>query len=264
MNRNTMRAARALAVLVASAVLIAVLLGACGASGSADRIERYRSLEARCGDSTAYFLATDASGSSRSDRVTTERLGIIRDVVAEAAVCDGHVRVTAFSSSVTASVVLFDGKITLQGATANARARRLPKVVDSAMTTIEDRLGSSFDALPGDASDPLGQLAAVDEFARQLGTEHNVKAYLLTDGVSTSGVVLNTRALSSATALELGQRVAVPNLEGVHLTVAGIARVAGPPPPSDFATSLKVFFEEACRRAKAASCSVVSDYTSGS
>ena len=61
----------------------------------------------------------------------------------------------------------------------------------------------------------------------------------------------------------LAESVPLPDLSGVELTIAGIGRVAGEPPPSTYVTALKRFYEVVCERSGAAECLVVSNLSSG-
>ncbi len=67
--------------------------------------------------------------------------------------------------------------------------------------------------------------------------------------------------INAAAAADLGARVSVPDLEGATVTIAGLGKVSGPPPPSEYIASLKVFYSAVCTRSRAAECRVVTDYT---
>ena len=108
---------------------------------------------------------------------------------------------------------------------------------------------SAVDAdLPGDATDILGQLELMAEyFAQHPDASH--RGLLLTDGIQTSGtVVLNDESLTEDVAVDLANRVPVPDLTGADVTFAGIGKVAGNPPPSSYVSSLKAFWRIVCGR----------------
>lgn len=207
-----------------------------------------------------FYGAVGVSGSERSDALTADRKEALRAGLTEVAVCAGRARVVLFSSSAAATTVIFEGELVPGGATKNARLRRVAGLVDEAMAGIEQRWNIDLQALPAEASDPMAQLTLAAEYRRQVGLARPFKVLILSDGLSTTNVVLNTPQLDSATAEDLGRRVSVPNLgAGTRLIFAGIGRVAGPPPPTSFVDALKGFFRRACERT-GAKCSVVSDY----
>ncbi len=241
-------------------VLLAGLTSACGsgpaAHGDLGQLER---LAETCADEeAATYVAVDFSDTARSESLGANRREAIRTEAERVAVCGGTLRVVAFSSSTAAIVSLFDGPIEAEGATQNARLRRVERTVAPA----EEAIAAGWDAaeagLPGGGSDVLGQFTLASEyFAQRPNSSH--RALILTDGVQTTGsVVVNSPDFTSVVASELAARVPVPDLSDVNVTVAGIGQVVGDPPPSEFVAALNTFFTDTCARTNA-TCQIVTD-----
>ena len=209
----------------------------------------------------ATYVAPDFSNTGKSDALRTLRMALIKDETERTALCGGHLKVQGFSSSTGATATLFAGRLEAEGATMPARRRHLDETLDPVIETIETRWDEVSAELPGDGSDILGQLDLMAEyFAQRPGAAH--RGLLLTDGVQTTGVVvLNDADVTEAVAAELAARVPVPDLSGVQLTIAGIGRVAGEPPPSSYVSALKRFYTDVCVRTNA-HCLVVTDLAS--
>ena len=185
----------------------------------------------------------------------------MRSEAERVAVCGGTLKVVAFSSSTAAIVTLFDGRLEAEGATQNARLRRINRTVDPVEKAVAEAWDSAEAELPGDGSDVLGQLTLAGEhFAQRPDATH--RALILTDGVQTTGtVVVNSPDFTSAVATDLAARVPVPDLSGVTVIVAGLGQVVGDPPPSEFVAALNTFFTDTCARTNA-TCQVVTDLAS--
>jgi hypothetical protein len=206
------------------------------------------------------FIASDESATGRSAKLTDEREKIIQDLLTAVAACGGSARVQLFSSSATATKIVFDGDLKPEGATKNARLRQVPRLVEAAMKQIEAEWNKAVAGLPAGGTDVLSQLSLAQEYRIQLGRERPLAVVILSDGVQTTGVILNTPELTHAVATDLAGRVEVPNFgPSVHVTFAGLGNVAGPPPPTQFVVALKTFYTSACRRT-GARCTVVTDF----
>ncbi|SRR6266508_2700713 len=206
------------------------------------------------------FVSSDQSATGRSSQLTNERLKIIEGVLTATAVCGGRARVELFSSSAAATQVVLDQELKPGGATRNARLRRVPKLIDTAMKQIEAEWNKAIAELPAGGSDVLAQLTLAQEYRLQAGSDRPLAVVILSDGVQTTGLILNTPDLTQAVASDLGNRVEVPNFGSiVHLTFAGLGKVAGPPPPTQFIDALKTFYAAVCRRT-GARCTVATDF----
>lgn len=243
--------------------LLAGVTSACG-SGSAAHgdVGRLHRLAETCADAdVATYVAVDFSDTARSESLAASRRDAIGNEAERVAVCGGTLKVEAFSSSTAATVTLFDGPLEAEGATQNARLRRVERTV----APVEEAVATGWEAaeakLPGDGSDVLGQFTLASEyFAQRPGWRH--RALILTDGVQTTGTaVVNTPDFNAAVATDLAARVPVPDLSGVTVTVAGLGQVVGDPPPSEFVAALNTFFTGTCARTNA-TCQIVTDLAS--
>lgn len=252
------RTIAALLVLVATVAL----LSACGEEGATGDLGRLDHLAETCaGADLATYVAVDFSDTARSESLGDRRRGAVHAEAERVAVCGGTLKVVAFSSSTAATMSLFDGRLEAEGATLNARLRRVDRTVDPALGEVLNRWAEAEAALPGDGSDVLGQLTLASEYFRQRPDAAH-RAVILTDGVQTTGaVVVNSPDFTSAAAADLAARVTVPDLSGVDLTVAGLGQVAGAPPPTEFVDALNRFFTDTCTRTHA-TCQIVTDLAS--
>lgn len=250
-----------LAMLVA--LIAVVLLSSCGSNSSpATTLAEHQRILASCDQAhpPASWIGIDGSGSSAAENIVKERMAAIESIVRETAVCSGYLKVIVFSSSSTATTTLFDGSLQQRGATANAQLRRVPKAVDATMAAIREAYGPAVAGLDQRSSDITGQYRLAGEWLRQLGSNYTLHLILLSDGFHNEGVDLATQALDSQQAKALAEQVPVPQLPGATVVVAGLGRVAGPPPPSNIVEGLVAYYDALCHRTAAQSCLSVSDY----
>jgi len=205
----------------------------------------------------------DGSGSSSGDTITTERLAITADVVRRTAICGGHLLVRTFSASSGATVTIYDGDLSLPGATDNARLRRVDTLVEKVMAEITAKYGDAIAALPGGGSDITSVYRLAGEYAAQLGDGYQLHLYVLTDGLNNIGTDLTSQVLTTEQASDLASAVNVPTLPGASITVAGLGRIDGDPAPSALAEGLVAFYNELCVKTGAKTCVSVTDYTAG-
>lgn len=212
----------------------------------------------------AAMVTIDVSGTGRDEGVANQHLGAVRAVVRRTAICGGHLRVTAFAGTSAVTQPLYDGELQLAGATDIARLRKVPALVDDVMTTVAKGYQASLAAPPaGDGSDITGQYRLAGEYAAQLGSGYTLDYTLLTDGFQNTGVSAVSHPLSASEAKALAETVNVPSLKGATITVAGLGKVAGAPPPSDMVEGLVRFYDAVCARTEAATCTSVTDFTVG-
>lgn len=214
------------------------------------------------------YVGDDVSGTSRARSITSTRHSVIKDVVSRTAVCGGHLRVDAFTGSSAASVIVFDGDLKPPGATLIARLRQVSKLTDSATRTIDEGIATATASLPANGSDILGQFDLLSDYSRQrrmVSDGHTLEADLLTDGVQTTSVVLNTSALTSSVAIDLAKNAPIVTLPvNSRIKVSGLGKVDGSQPPTSYVAALKAFYLTYCHRTGAATCDAVVDYTAGS
>lgn len=255
---------RRIALAVIAFIVTLLTLAGCGSiSSSRGELANNQRILATCDPSAppASLVEIDGTGSSASDAITAERMTAIEAIVRRTTICSGHLRVILFSASSAASTTLFDEPLRLDGATDNARLKRVPGVVADVMTKIRQGYGPAAAALPGGGSDITAQYRLAAEWIGQVGGNFQLHLYLLTDGFQTVGVALDARALSKAEAAALAGQVSVPELPGASVVVAGLGRVAGSPPPSAVVEGLVAYYDALCQKTGAAKCVSVTDFT---
>lgn len=258
--RKRGRKPAAVAALVAP-VLVAVL-AACGVGSPHGELGENQQILKTCDRSAppASLIEVDGTGSSASDQIAAERMSAIESVARRTAVCSGVLRVLVFSSSSASTTALFDGPLHPDGATDNARLKRVPKLVEAVMAQIKKAYGPAVAGLDQGGSDITAQYRLASEWIGQVGAPARLHLYVLTDGFQNISVNLGARPLSKAEAATLANRVSVPKLPGASVVVAGLGKVAGAPPRSDVVEGLVAYYDALCRRSGAATCVSVTDY----
>lgn len=250
-------------LFVAGVLAALVTVTGCGA-GTSPRGElgENRHILASCDPAAppASLVEIDGTGSSASDTVTAERMTAIESIVRRTAICSGYLRVIMFSASSAAAIALFDGPLRLDGATVNARLKRVPGAVSDAMATIRQAYGPAVTALPGGGSDITAQYRLAAEWIGQIGDPYRLHLYVLTDGFQTIGIDLGARALSEQEVAALADLGTMPQLPGASVVVAGLGRVAGEPPPSNVVEGLVAYYDALCHKTGAAQCVSVTAY----
>lgn len=249
-------------VLAGVVLAAATLLTACQAGSPRGELGKDQQLLTQCDPTAppASFVQIDGTESSNSDAIMNERMTAIESIVRRTAICSGHLRVIVFASSSSATSALFDGPLRLDGATDNARLKKVPALVSSTMEQIKKAYGPAVAGLSGGGSDITAQYRLASEWIGQLGGALELDLYLLTDGFQNVRVDLGVRALSKQEAEALANQIAVSQLPGASVVVAGLGRVAGQPVPSSVVEGLVSFYDALCRRAAAATCTSVTDY----
>lgn len=243
------------------------LLSACSVDGQAmsGELGRDQAVQASCaGKQLASMVTLDVSGTGRSQEIADAHLKTVTAVARRTAVCGGHLRVTAFDGTSAVTRPIYDGELHAAGATEIARLRRVPAMVDDVMATVSKGYQSALAAPPiGNGTDITGQYRLAGEYASQLGTGYTLEFVLLTDGFQTTGADAITHALSADEAQTLAAKVNLPQLKGATVTVAGLGKVAGTPPPSAEVEGLVRFYTAICERTGASKCTSVTDFTVG-
>jgi hypothetical protein len=236
---------------------------ACGsASNSAGQLAADQQILSACDAASppAADVQLDGSGSSSSDSIVEERLKATESIVRTTAICGGRLRVSVFSSTSAATNVLIDRPLRLDGATDNARLKKLPPLVTDVMATIRANYSSAVKSLPSGGTDISAEYRLASEWLGQVGGPYRLHLYLLTDGFQNVGITLDKGAVSKEQAADLAGRTAVPQLPGSSIVVAGLGRVASDPPSSDVVDGLVAFYDALCKKTAAASCASVTDY----
>ena len=253
------RRARLLAVVAIAAM--AMVLTACSAGAPRGELARNQQVLTSCDKSAppASLVEVDGTGSSASDQITAERMTAIESIVRKTAICSGILRVLVFSSSSAATTPLFDGPLHPDGATDNARLKRVPTLVEETMAKIRKAYGPAIAGLDQGGSDITAQYRLASEWITQVGGNLRLHLMILSDGFQNIGVDLS-RPLSKADATALANQVTVPKLSGASIVVAGLGRVAGSPPRSDVVEGLVTYYQVLCKRSGATTCISVTDY----
>jgi hypothetical protein len=260
-----MRKIQVKSILVSSILLLIFVLTGCTSIQGKGSIANDQATLASCPKSVhiAADVEIDGSGSSAGSTIETGRLAIAADVVRRTAICGGHLIVRAFSASSGATVTIYEGDVSLPGATDNARLRRVDGLVEKVMVEVTAKYGDAIAALPGGGSDITSVYRLAGEYAAQLGTGHKLHLYVLTDGLNNIGTDLTSQTLSPKQATDLAGAVNVPALPGSSITVAGLGRINGDPAPSALVEGLVAFYNALCVKTGAETCVSVTDYTAG-
>ncbi|GAA4536564.1 hypothetical protein [Amycolatopsis samaneae] len=257
---------RQIAVCSATAVIIAAAattLSACsGPTTSSGALAADQQVLATCDAAAppAADVQLDGSGSSASDTIAEERLRATEQIVRTTAVCGGRLRVSVFSATSAATVILIDKPLRLDGATDNARLKKLPALVTDVMATVRGNYGKAVKALPTNGTDISAEYRLASEWIAQVGAPYKLHLHLLTDGFENINITLDQGAVTKEQAAHLAGKVAVPQLPGASVVVAGLGRVASDPPRSDVVDGLVAFYDALCQRTAAAQCVSVTDY----
>lgn len=209
----------------------------------------------------AAMVAIDGTGSSTSDAILAERMTAIESIVRTTAICSGRLKVVVFASSSAATVTLFEGSLQLDGATDNARLKRVDRLVSDVMAKVRQVYQPAVTSLVQGGSDITSEYRLAEEWIKQVGTPFRLQLVMLTDGFQNVGVDLGARALSKQEAEALANQVAVPKLPGASVVVAGLGRVTGQPAPSNVVEGLVSYYDALCHHTEAAHCLSVTDYT---
>lgn len=253
---------------LSAAVPIVLVVTGCSLGGSAGGpLAKAQQVTRTCpnGKGLGSFIGLDVSGSSRTDQIPSGKLTAIDQVATQTAICGGHLQVSLFSATAAKTAQIYDGALTLTGATQNARLIQAPKVVAAVMKRITSNYTASLPAITPSASDIVAEYSLAGEYAAQLGDRSVLNMLLLTDGGQNAGFQLRiTKNTSPAQAAAEAAHAPVPQLPGASITVAGLGtQAAGAQPGSGYVANLVAFYTALCRKTHAAHCQSVTDFASG-
>lgn len=248
--------------LVAGVVTVVV---ACGSPSLSGQLGLDQQVLRSCGGKpVAAFIAVDATGSSGSPAVVDRRVTAAQGEVRRAVICGGHLRVIAFGGTSAETSVVFDGAVSLPGATDIAKLRHVDSVVDPINTAVAKGIRASFASPPaGEGTDIVGQYRLTSEYAAQEAMSGRLEFLLLTDGFQNVGSITVPRGMTVLSARKLARSVSVPPLPGASVTVAGLGQVKDTPPSSSEVEGLIAFYNALCAKTKASTCLSVSDLETG-
>ncbi|MCP2264627.1 hypothetical protein APR03_001965 [Promicromonospora thailandica] len=245
------------------ALLLVAALAACGVGSTHGELAENQEILASCDPvaAPASSVEIDGTGSSASSEIAAERMAAVEGIVRRTAICSGHLRVQVFSASSAATATIFDQPLRLDGATDNAKLKRVPQIVEETMAEIRAAYEPAVAALPGGGSDITAQYRLAAEWARQLDGDAHLHLYIFTDGFqNVGGVKLGKKALSEQEATSLAEKTSVPELAGASVAVAGLGRVAGSPPSSEVVEGLVSLYDALCAKTGAENCLSVTEY----
>lgn len=202
-------------------------------------------------------IGVDVTGSHHSAAVKASNMEVIAQHVRRTATCEGTVSVFAFASSTGATVPIFDGDLSVEAPTENAKQRKAEKLAEQTMATISANYDAALANITGSGTDIIGMLSLFQQKASRYPdtTAHHV---LLTDGLQNVDVdPTNATSVEAAQALADQQRV--PDLSGAELTIVGIGRQAQGELPSTVIENVTAFWERICQNTHAATCRVSTD-----
>ncbi|WP_204249106.1 hypothetical protein [Nocardia arizonensis] len=243
---------------------MAVGLTACAVPTPPGDLAELKKIAASCpeGREVAGRAAIDVSGDRLEVAADDGRLAPVRALAERVAVCGGTFRADIFGGSAGAVSAVYDGELHAQGATENARLKRVPKMVDAVMDTVKANLPKAAATLSRDGKDVVSQLGLAAEFGRQLdpvGTRYVLDLVITTDGAQTVAPSLTDSSLTVARAEQLAQQVTPVDLTGATVRMTDIGKAPGQSFPSDYVNALKAFFRLLCEATKAAACFIVTD-----
>ena len=144
------------------------------------------------------------------------------------------------------------------GQTEAGRDRRLTRVVNTAMTTLDERLQDAIRDLPAAGSDFLAWIDLAADARHELGPERPIAVIVLDDGVQSIDPDLN-RPLTVTEATRLaGEHTTGADLRDTTVTIRGIGQIAGTPAPpgGEWVPALRAFAQNTCT-ATGATCTVI-------
>lgn len=255
--------ARLIAILLSS--LMPVLAGCKDTSSSPSGFSQLQSMASDCGHverDTA--IASDESATSRGATSLPERQSVIREAITRTAVCSGTFELRIFAGS-SVGLVVITRSLSTSGATETARLRKVSKLVDQVMADIDQTLPAVRAALPGGATDIVGQYQTAAEFFAQASVtdpKATRSLTILTDGIQTAAPSLADQSLTTSVATKLAESVTTEQVGNVDVRVLGIGRVNGDEQlPTDYVDALKAFHRKVCERSGAQSCLIATDPT---
>jgi hypothetical protein len=251
-GRRTIVTARKILPIAAAATACATL-SACGGTGAVGRLGELKRVARTCPahDDVAAYVAWDVRRTLRRSRITAARLESLDRTAKRVAACGGRLRVVAFGPTAASTARLYDGELRPLGATENARLLRVPHLVDQVRDHVRQQLPVVLAEVSGQGADPVSQLAAAEQYGRQLGPGYTLRVV-----IATSGFGQDVPGSSS----QLAANASVPDLSGADVVVAGLGKVGrGAPTPTPVVEELRAVYAQLCRRTHARTCLAITD-----
>jgi hypothetical protein len=237
---------------IAAAATASASLAGCGNTGAVGRLGELKRVAHTCPAhaSLAAYVAWDVRRTLRSARIAAARFESLEKTAERVASCGGRLRVAVFGPTAASTARLYDGELRPRGATENARLLRVPRLVEDVMKHVQRELPDVLAEVSGQSADPLSQFAAAEQFRRQLGSGYTLHVVIETSG----------NLVADDPASKLAANIAVPDLTGADVIVAGLGKVGrGAPTPTRVVEALRDFYGQVCERTNADSCLVITD-----
>lgn len=254
---------------VACLVSVVVALAGCATTGNPDSggaagaIARLKPLVKQCDGPLNGFVGFDFSGSAREDTLGSEREQAVNDVALRAAACTGHVKVIAFSKSITDTAILGEADFPPSNGTMNSRLVQADKARATLINEIKNNLPAALKQVGASGTDPVGQLDLAAEYQRSRRSGALLAAFA-TDGLATTGpAVIDPVTFTSDEAEAKAEKTRVPNLRGAKVWIFGIGKTRKGSVKTATTQALVGFYDALCRKTGAAQCQVTTDYTTG-
>lgn len=207
----------------------------------------------------ASSMHVDISGTFASESLGTEARAALMDMAARTAVCNGTLRVSAFSGTSAQTITLFDERLSLPGATGNARYRRIDETVEHVVTATTRAYARAVKKDSVGGTDVVGQLRLAAELGQQVAPNATLDVVVLTDGLQ-SVARQSTKIKSTQQATKFADELPVPRIWG-SLVFAGLGnRSDGSVVSSATVELLKSFYARICQRTGADPCAAVTSY----
>jgi len=200
------------------------------------------------------LVERDGSGSQGSAAREAEELALVKAEAKDVSASCGSLRVEQFASTVADIRTLVDTSLVPEGTTNEVRRKHRPAMVAAVADTVQRGLAQAS----GGASDPRGALAHGARVLAQSPSKVR-KLVILSDGIQTVAPVnLATPDLTPATAPRFADALGtVAGLSSIDVVIAGVGRVAGPPPPTSYVDALLAIWTRVCTESHAKTCTVV-------
>lgn len=203
-------------------------------------------------------IGVDGSPSARSAESRERNLAKIESAVGVTALCGGTLRVFSFTSSSGQTTTMYQGSLSIDASTDNAKVRKANKLTESIMAETTTNYDSALDALTGSGTDVIGMLDLLRD-ARAQAPEAHLYGLLLTDGASNVGGVDPLAAGSTVEAEALADQIPVPDLSDAQIEVVGVGHQATGELPSSMIENLRAFWKRLLSRTGASSVLVVTE-----
>lgn len=259
-------------LLVLSLAILALAVTGCamqasGETGVAGLFQRLRPLEKRCAGPLNGGFAWDFSANARGSAIFDARLEQLHDFTDQVAACGGYVKVYAFSSSATDTATLGEQSFPTKYGTDNARLIHARGLEDHLIAQVKSNLKAASTEVAASATDVLAQFMLAQQFQQQRGGG-TLYFELASDAIATYGPVQmgNAKTFTDDAAKAAAVSVALPNLKGAWVRMAGVGKTAGTgrqQPSTRWTKALLDFYSIACHRMQAARCEITTDYTNG-